>query len=42
MPLSCPQSDITEVKSMKNPPLPVKVVMEAVCIMLGIKPKKVS
>lgn len=26
---------------MKNPPAPVKVVMEAVCQMLGVKPKKV-
>lgn len=30
-----------QVKSMKNPPAPVKVVMEAVCHMLGVKPKKV-
>ena len=35
------KADITEVKSMKSPPAPVKVVMEAVCQMLGIKPKKV-
>lgn len=27
---------------MKNPPAPVKVVMEAVCHMLGVKPKKVG
>ena len=26
---------------MKNPPGPVKVVMETVCLMLGVKPKKV-
>ncbi|CAH8646661.1 unnamed protein product [Heterobilharzia americana] len=31
------QSDITLVKSMKNPPSVVKLVMEAVCIMLGEK-----
>jgi len=38
----CLQADITEVKSMKSPPMPVKVVMEAVCVMLGVKPKKVQ
>ena len=26
---------------MKNPPMPVKIVMEAVCVMLGVKPRKV-
>nr|CAH8868280.1 unnamed protein product [Trichobilharzia regenti] len=31
------QSDITLVKSMKNPPNIVKLVMEAVCIMMGEK-----
>ncbi|XP_058475903.1 dynein axonemal heavy chain 3-like [Solea solea] len=31
---------ITEVKSMKNPPGPVKLVMESICIMKGIKPEK--
>ncbi|KIY97683.1 Dynein heavy chain 3, axonemal [Monoraphidium neglectum] len=36
------KADITEVKSMKNPPAPVKVVMEAVCQMLGVKPKKMN
>ena len=36
------KSDITEVKAMKNPPLPVKVVMEAVCLMLSIKPKRIN
>ena len=36
------KSDITLVKSMKNPPLPVKTVMETVCIMLQIKPKRVN
>jgi dynein heavy chain len=35
------KADITEVKSMKSPPAVVKVVMEAVCNMLGVKPKKV-
>ncbi|XP_062507706.1 dynein axonemal heavy chain 3-like [Corticium candelabrum] len=32
--------DITLVKSMKNPPYPVKLVMEAVCIMKNIKPER--
>jgi hypothetical protein len=36
------KSDISEVKSMKSPPAVVKLVMEAVCIMLQVKPKKVS
>lgn len=35
------KADITEVRSMKNPPAPVKVTMEAVCQLLGVKPKKV-
>lgn len=34
-------TDITFVKSMKNPPAPVKLVMEAVCIIRDIKPDKV-
>eukprot|EP00958_Prasinococcus_capsulatus_P016076 scaffold1766_cov401-Prasinococcus_capsulatus_cf.AAC.33 len=36
------KSDITEVKSMKNPPAAVKLVMEAVCIMKGVKPKRIN
>ncbi|KAL0050690.1 hypothetical protein WJX82_005287 [Trebouxia sp. C0006] len=36
------KADITEVKSMKNPPSVVKLVMESVCHMLGVKPKKVQ
>jgi dynein heavy chain len=36
------KNDITEVRSMKNPPLPVKKTMEAVCQLLAVKPKKVS
>ncbi|EFJ50020.1 dynein heavy chain 6 [Volvox carteri f. nagariensis] len=36
------KADITEVKAMKNPPKAVKVVMEAVCQMLSIKPNKVN
>ncbi|XP_073998137.1 dynein axonemal heavy chain 3-like isoform X3 [Rhodnius prolixus] len=33
-------ADITIVKSMKNPPAGVKLVMEAVCVMKGIKPER--
>ena len=33
-------SDITLVKSMKNPPVAVKFVLEAVCVMKGIKPER--
>ncbi|KAH6558350.1 hypothetical protein KP509_1Z068500 [Ceratopteris richardii] len=35
------KSDITEVKAMKNPPGPVKLVMEACCIMKGIKCRRI-
>ncbi|TSM04870.1 Dynein heavy chain 7, axonemal [Bagarius yarrelli] len=35
-------SDITIVKSMKNPPSGVKLVMAAVCVMKEIKPEKIS
>ena len=34
------KADITEVRSMKNPPGPVKVTMEAVCQLLSVKPRK--
>ncbi|CAH8647966.1 unnamed protein product [Schistosoma rodhaini] len=34
------QSDITLVKSMKNPPNVVKLIMESVCIMLNEKPDR--
>ncbi|CAH1783204.1 unnamed protein product, partial [Owenia fusiformis] len=34
------QNDISLVKSMANPPAGVKLVMEAVCIMKGVKPEK--
>ena len=34
-------SDITIVKSMKNPPAGVKLVMEAVCVMKEMKPVKI-
>ncbi|XP_065680811.1 dynein axonemal heavy chain 3 isoform X1 [Hydra vulgaris] len=33
-------SDISQVKTMKNPPSIIKLVMEAVCIMKGIKPDR--
>ncbi|XP_047008198.1 dynein axonemal heavy chain 7-like [Ictalurus punctatus] len=36
------QQDITVVKSMKSPPAGVKLVMEAICILKGIKPDRVT
>nr|XP_006820578.1 PREDICTED: dynein heavy chain 3, axonemal-like [Saccoglossus kowalevskii] len=33
-------NDISMVKSMKNPPSGVKLVMEAICIMKGVKPER--
>ncbi|XP_030623788.1 dynein heavy chain 12, axonemal [Chanos chanos] len=35
-------SDVTIVKSMKNPPSGVKLVMAAVCVMMDIKPQKIN
>ncbi|KAG5839016.1 hypothetical protein ANANG_G00229870 [Anguilla anguilla] len=35
-------SDVTIVKSMKNPPSGVKLVMSAVCVMKEIKPEKIT
>nr|XP_027777371.1 dynein heavy chain 12, axonemal [Marmota flaviventris] len=35
-------SDVTIVKSMKNPPSGVKLVMAAICVMKDIKPEKIS
>lgn len=35
-------ADITVVKSMKNPPHAIKLVMAAVCVMLEIKPEKLK
>uniref|UniRef100_A0A3Q3IZZ6 Dynein, axonemal, heavy chain 1 n=1 Tax=Monopterus albus TaxID=43700 RepID=A0A3Q3IZZ6_MONAL len=35
------KNDVTEVRAMQRPPQGVKLVIEAVCIMNGIKPKKV-
>ncbi len=34
-------ADIAVVKTMKNPPNPVRLVMEAVCILKGVKPELV-
>ena len=34
------KKDLDEVRSFTNPPAPVKVVMEAVCIMVGQKPAR--
>ena len=33
--------DITVVKTMKSPPAGVKLVMEAVCILKGVKPDRI-
>ncbi|KAL0279081.1 UNVERIFIED_CONTAM: hypothetical protein PYX00_000712 [Menopon gallinae] len=33
-------ADITVVKSMKNPPYGVRLVLESICVMKGIKPEK--
>ncbi|KAL3678222.1 hypothetical protein R1sor_021178 [Riccia sorocarpa] len=35
------KADVTEVKAMKHPPKPVKLVMEAVCILKEIPPRRV-
>lgn len=35
-------SDITLVKSMKNPPSAVKLVMAAVCVMKGVPPDRIN
>ncbi|CAG7818862.1 unnamed protein product, partial [Allacma fusca] len=33
-------ADVTVVKSMKNPPGAIKMVLEAICIMRGIKSER--
>lgn len=33
-------SDISLVKAMQNPPGPVKLVMESICVMKGMKPER--
>ena len=39
---SLSKGDIVEVKAMKKPPDAVKLVMEAVCLMMGVKPDKIK
>ena len=36
------KGDVTEVRALQRPPLGVKLVIEAVCIMKEVKPKKVG
>ncbi|PRP75973.1 hypothetical protein PROFUN_01689 [Planoprotostelium fungivorum] len=36
------KKDVTEVKAMVRPPVGVKLVMEAVCIVMNVKPKKID
>ncbi len=36
------KNDVVEVRAMQRPPGGVKMVIESVCIMKGIKPKKVA
>jgi dynein heavy chain len=33
-------ADISLVKAMQNPPGPVKLVMESICVMKGLKPER--
>ena len=35
------KQDITVVKTMKSPPSGVKLVMEAICILKGVKPDRI-
>lgn len=35
-------ADITGIRTMKNPPVSVKIVMEAICILKDVKPDKIS
>merc|ERR1711871_404988 len=39
---SLQKKDLDEVKAMKKPPAKVKIVMEAICIMLGLPPRRVA
>ncbi|KAJ3125137.1 Dynein heavy chain 1, axonemal [Nowakowskiella sp. JEL0407] len=39
---SLSKNDVIEVRSMQRPPEGVKLVIEAVCIMKGVKPKKID
>jgi len=36
------KNDISEVKGMKAPPVPVRLVMEAVCVLKSLKPTKIK
>ncbi|EFJ49499.1 flagellar inner dynein arm heavy chain 11 [Volvox carteri f. nagariensis] len=36
------KNDISEVKGMKAPPMPVRLVMQAVCLLKGLQPTKVK
>ena len=36
------KNDVVEVRAMQRPPDGVKMVVEAVCIMKGMKPKRVA
>ncbi len=36
-----PSQDITVLKTMKSPPAGVKLVMEAVCVIKGVKPDRI-
>ena len=36
------KNDVIEVRAMTRPPQGVRMVIEAVCIMKGVKPKKVA
>ncbi|XP_053933024.1 dynein axonemal heavy chain 1 [Cuculus canorus] len=36
------KSDVSEVRALQRPPIGVKMVIEAVCIMKGIKPRRVA
>ena len=36
------KGDVVEVRALQRPPLGVKLVIEAICIMKEVKPKKVS
>ena len=37
----CIPQDITIVKSMKSPPYGVRLVMEAICVLRGVKPERI-
>ena len=41
MPVPFSSQDITVVKSMKSPPNGVRLVMEAICVLKGVKPDRI-